>query len=240
MDVTLIGTDHGDFKGRERLEEMLTRISPDVVAVEMSDAELQFLEKSAAKATKHYLNVGKKKGLPKEHVDFFAEVMLNREALLGYEYCASEHYCQEKDIPIVLIDDPESARITFAQKTKINHKLFHTLPSIQQDMQVPIPPVDDLNKDTDRFYEEASRLMENDATKEHIESYIAPYRLKFFGARDDYMAAKVRETSAQYPTSMLVVVIGWMHMLDDPKGETLYSKIKNFKPQRLLLHQRII
>ncbi len=202
----------------------------------MSDTELSFLEKSAAKITKHYLNIAKKKGLPKKYIDFFTETLLGREALLGYEYCASKHYCQEKSIPLVLIDEHKSARVTFAQKIKSSHALFYRIPSIPQGRRVPIPSVDDLNKDADQMYELASRLMEEDTTKEDIEGYIAPYRATFVGARDSFMATKVREIIAQYPTSRLAVVIGWAHMLDDPKQETLYTKIKYLKPQRLLLH----
>lgn len=240
MEVTLIGTDHGDFKGQERLEGILTSISPDVIAVEMSDAELSFLETSAAKITRHYLNLAKKKRLPKEYLGFFTERLLNREVLLGYEYCASKHYCQEKDIPLVLIDDPESARATFARNIKMSHRSFHQIPTLPEGMNVSIPSLEELNRETDNGYEYAQRLIGENVSESEVEGCIRKYRGTFVGARDSFMAAKVQEIIKQYPTSRLTVVIGWMHILDDPKRETLYSMIRDLKPQRVLLHQQVI
>jgi len=238
MEIVLIGTDHGDWKGEQRLEETLASISPDIVAVEMSHEELSFLERSATKVTRHYINVAKKKRLPDDYVNFFTGVLLSREVLLGYEYCTAERYCQKRSIPFVLIDEPKSARVTFAQNIKQGHRLIHKLPSVPTGMHITVPSLEELNKDTDKEYKWASQLMEESAAKETIENLIAPYRGKFIGARDSYMEAAIRKATERYPTSRLAVIIGWMHMLDDPKQETLYARIKYLKPRRTLVYQK--
>ena len=236
MEIVLVGTDHGDWKGKQRLEETLASISPDVVAVEMSHEELSFLEKSAAKATKYLINVAKKKGLSGDYLNFFMRVLLDREALLGYEYCTAERHCQKTSIPFMLIDDPKSARITFARKLQIGRRLLNQLPSSPESRHVSIPSIEELNEVTDREYERAAKLMK-EPTSGDIEKYLEPYKGLFIGERDSYMAARIQDIDAQFPESKLAVIVVWAHMLDDPKQETLYTKIKGMKPKRILINE---
>jgi hypothetical protein len=54
------------------------------------------------------------------------------------------------------------------------------------------------------------------------------------GPRDRHLAAKIRALVQSQP-GQLVHIGGWVHLLDDPSGETLYSLLGDLQPRRLLL-----
>ena len=54
------------------------------------------------------------------------------------------------------------------------------------------------------------------------------------GPRDRHLAAKLRSLLQGSP-GHLVHIGGWVHLLDDPDNETLYSLLSDLHPRRLLL-----
>jgi hypothetical protein len=50
------------------------------------------------------------------------------------------------------------------------------------------------------------------------------------------MAAAIRTGLRQRPGVRLAHIGGWVHLVDDPQGETLYSLIRDFQPERILLN----
>jgi hypothetical protein len=55
------------------------------------------------------------------------------------------------------------------------------------------------------------------------------------GPRDRWMAAQIRRLLAARCGGHLVHVGGWVHLVEDARGETLYSLLADLAPQRLLL-----
>jgi hypothetical protein len=55
------------------------------------------------------------------------------------------------------------------------------------------------------------------------------------GPRDRWMAAQIRRLLAPRRGAHLVHVGGWVHLVEDAQGETLYTLLADLAPQRLLL-----
>jgi hypothetical protein len=57
------------------------------------------------------------------------------------------------------------------------------------------------------------------------------------GRRDRHMAGEIRRLLAARP-GRLVHIGGWVHLVADREGETLYSRLEELSPERLILDHR--
>lgn len=233
--LTLIGTEHGDLMGSERLECLLEIVHPDILSVEFSPESLQMSENDAADVAQ-IVSEASKMGVRDTFVRFFYD-LIAKHGLTGFEYTVSKSYVDRHKIPLILSDDPKLA--SACRNVKLD-ELRRAIIGLPTEVKIPIPTEEELVKDTDKNYEFAVSIIKGEIPFEQADRFIGNYRGVLIGRRDVYMEQIIRQTytgQSNHQRSVLAHVCGFAHLLDDPKKETLYSRIRDLNPERRLLNR---
>lgn len=231
--LTLIGTVHRDPLGAERLLPLLRRLHPDLVTLEMSEKALAYRQGEAFQLQLRLDSIleqlAKKTSAELAELQAHPAVTDIRTLLaLPFEYQAAEAYAAEAAVPLQLIDrsDISTAKLQRVEKELItwrNLKILLTLPPGAE-------------KSDFEGYERAHALITRDPGEPVRQAFLAGRRgEEGIGPRDRWMAAQIRHLLAGHFGAHLAHVGGWVHLVEDARGETLYSLLADLAPQRLLL-----
>ena len=226
--IILIGTEHGDLKGSERLESLLEIVRPDILSVEFSLESLRLSQDDSADITK-IISEARERGVSNTFIHFF-EDLIAKQGLTDFGYTTSRSYADKHKIPLVLSDDPRLASACRVLKLDVLHRMISGLPA---NIELPAPSEEELIRDTDRYYEFAANVIKGAVPQAQVDRFLESHRGVLIGQRDVHMEQMIRLN--YNPISVLVHICGFAHLFDDSKRETLYSRIKDLKPQRHLL-----
>lgn len=230
-EVILIGTVHNDPKGPERLERMLSSLRPTVLTVEYSriaDEKIATLMGELAKTPRVislFKRLFERFGGADQFMDFFSV------AKETFEYGIAQEYAEKNTIPLHSIDNIE------LNGEEIGKEMVDILEKLTASQ-------DTLNSTTksalcDSVYLEAYDIINGLGSRQTEEEMLDLSRMKFgVGARDGHMEKRIREILAMSPPdSRLAHIGGLAHIYDDKRGETLYSRIKDLNPRRVLIYE---
>lgn len=171
-------------------------------------------------------------------VSYFRELDL----MWNYEYKISKEYAQEKGIQLHLIDDAVSDIHRSEQRIALKRNLEEMISEFEK--MIPMlnlfpKIIEDLRKKnvskTDSLYKIIKFAFGRQYEQLYSKSILEPSR-HVFGKRDETMAKKLKEFAAENKDAKIVHIGGMAHLLDDEKGETLYSRLKEeFNPTRVAL-----
>ncbi len=229
--VILIGTEHGDLKGSERLESLLEIVRPDILSVESSLESLRRSKNNPMDIVR-MISEAKERGVSSNFIRFFDD-LIAKHGLTDFEYTTSKSYADRHKIPLYLSDDPTLANACRKIKLDLLHRIILGLPA---NTDIPIPSEEELVRDTDKRYEFANDAINGEIPREQIDNFLDDYRGVLIGQRDTYMAERIRQISTGHQKSLLVHTCGFAHLFDDLQNETLYSRIKDLNPERRLLY----
>lgn len=227
--LTLIGTVHHDPQSAAALAALLGELHPDQLTVEISTNAVTYrqthgvlllrklemiLERLVGDSQQPSLHL---------HPDI---VTIHNLLSLPYEYSMASAYAQEKGIELHAIDQ---ADVSLLKLRQIEERLI-SLAHLRKITSTPggAPP------DNFHRYELARQL---------ITSPDAGMRMSFLrgcrgeegiGPRDRHLAGKIRTLMQLHP-GHLVHIGGWVHLIEDPSNETLFSLLKDLNPRRILL-----
>jgi hypothetical protein len=92
------------------------------------------------------------------------------------------------------------------------------------------------SRTADEGYGMARALLQADSLKPVVHDFLARRRGdEGIGRRDERMAGEIRRRLGRRPGVRLVHIGGWVHLIDDPLGETLFSRLADLQPDRRLL-----
>ncbi len=231
--VILIGTEHGDLKGSERLESLLKNVCPAIISVEFSSESLQ-LSKNNPGDIAQIVSKAKERGVSSTFIQFFGE-LIAKHGLTDFEYATSKAYSDAHNIQLYLLDDPTLAKACRNIKLNDLRRIIETLPA---NVEIPIPSEKELVRHTDKKYKFATRAINGKIPQNQLNEFLEGYRGVLIGQRDTYMAQRIRQISTDDPSSVLVHICGFAHLFDDSRNETLYSKIKDLNPERHLIYRQ--
>lgn len=231
--LTLIGTVHRDPCGAERLLRLLRRLQPDLVTLEMSEKALAY---RLGKARRLQLRLGHlldrlSRDIPAKLDDLLAHpAIADIHSLLAlpFEYRAAAAYSAETASPLQLIDrcDVSAAKLQRVEGELITYRNLKILVSLP----------DGAEKSDFEGYERAHALISRDPGESVRQAFLASRRgEEGIGPRDRWMSEQIRKLLTAQPGFHLVHIGGWVHLVEDPRRETLYSLLVELKPQRLLL-----
>lgn len=231
--LTLIGTVHRDPRGEERLLAHLRRLRPDLVTLEMSEKAFVYRQGNARlqllRLERILVKLAGELGVDVRELEGHPAVCDIR-TLLGFpfEYQAASAYAAEAAIPLHLIDLSE---ISVIKLKKVESDLI-TYRNIR--VLVSLPP---RNENTGyEGYETARALIAKDPGEAVRRAFLEGRRgEEGIGGRDRWMARQIRLLLEVRRTSHLVHIGGWVHMIEDERGETLYSLLRDLNPVRELL-----
>jgi hypothetical protein len=147
---------------------------------------------------------------------------------LPFEYQAASEYAEEAGIPLCLIDLSEISAIKLK---KVESDLI-TYPNIRVLVNLPEtdrpPPAENSGI--------ARALVLTDPGEAVRRDFLKKRRgMEGVGSRDRHMAEEIRHRLSARPERHLVHIGGWVHLVEDDQGETLYSRLMDLAPRRILL-----
>lgn len=228
--LILIGTAHNDPRSFESLslllemlkpDRMTVEISPDVVAYRQSHGRLllrklgMILERLAGKGG----SVSSLEGHP-------GIVTIRKLLSLPYEFRAASSYATKMGIEVQAIDHSE---VSLHKLRPVEERLV----SVQHLKRVAASP-DEAPVDNRLSYALARNLLSSADAGARAAFLQGCRGEEGVGPRDRHLAGKIRPLMQSRP-GRVVHIGGWVHLIDDPRGETLYSLLKDFDPCRILL-----
>jgi hypothetical protein len=216
----LIGTDHFDLKGYERLTAWLNYLKPAVLVIEETEQEYKesckVLSKLSEKEAFEAALVNAKKIVPSANQETL-EMFFRK---FNYETSAVRDYCSRKNVPIVFGENPD-----FVSKMNFEEEAAN--------------PKSAINKATYRFL----KMSPDEALKEIEDMYselsypvadLEPLMLEY-QEREKFTAQVLR---SQKLSDRVVYYCGLDHLFGD-HVPNLYDLLSDLKPLRLKLNDLI-
>ena len=223
-DITLIGTNHGDPTGPSSLEKALRSETPDIITVESGPLLAQaVISGTLKKSMIRQLKKARKYGLRE---DVYEAIVAFTKKNHSYEIVTSKRYATESGIPIHYIDHPETDRGPLeAANRPVRRESVGNMNSFS---------IDRFADEANFWYEHTRRAFDD---PEHAQQILDRYSALLIPQldRDEVPAGHVRRLIQDFPAAKVVHVGGCIHLLDDKKRRTLYSKIKELNPTRKVL-----
>lgn len=231
--LTLVGTVHRDAQGEERLCHLLEKVQPGVITLEMSDASLHYRrdkgELQLRKLGQILERIAVERAVDVAQLEAHPTVDQIRKLLgLPYEYRAASNYARRNNVPLALIDRPD---VAVRKLEKIERELI-TLRNLKTLTSLPTAPETELRED----YGVARALLDGQTPESTRQAFLAGKRgIEGIGLRDLHMAMEIRRRLVASPARHLLHIGGWVHLVEDVAGDTLFSRLADLLPQRLLL-----
>jgi hypothetical protein len=231
--VTLVGTVHRDPLGAERLRPLLQRLRPGLLTVEMSESAFAYRQLEARRQLLRLERLldqlAAESGRDRRELERHGAIADIRTLLcLPFEYREAAAYAEQAAIPLQLVDLSEVS----ARKLKKVESDLITYRNLR--ILVDLPPR--AERSPEEGYQTARAMVTADPGEAVRRAFLERRRgEEGIGPRDRWMAQKIRRLLADYPGRHLVHVGGWVHLIEDDRGETLYSLLSDLQPQRLLL-----
>lgn len=229
--LTLIGTNHNDPAGPRRLYSLLEALKPDYIGVESCVRAPEIACRLREHCTRYVLSSLRRHKAPVHSLAFAQRAM---RAFLpdSYEPEVCLQYVADTGAEMRYIDHEPLVRTAFAHMLATLHKSVPFLLAFKNDLSVVRDHIT-RSFNPEAGYALAARVFHGATSPEEIASTLDTYRPYFVGDRDEVMATRVREMLAK--KDHVVAVAGTFHLFDDPQGMTLYERVKDLKPLRLLL-----
>lgn len=237
--VYLVGTNHWDLKGAERLRKLLNFIRPSAIGIEASEEliNLRLSERQRINVvieqrkqldsmmSRMYGAIGKKE--PSQKKDSFTLDFLVAQ---GYEIWASYEHQQEDNLGVLIypIHDPE-----FLKRKSIKaYREALGAEAINQDGSYTKQFVD---KSDENNSEEFQEKIDNSYFDNDRNLYKDQDSLTLIQECDDAMEPRIREVvSHNNGTGHVVIVAGSNHFFAE-YNNNLYERLKDLSPTRVRL-----
>jgi hypothetical protein len=229
--LTLVGTFHRDPEGRKKLASLLERLQPDALTLEVSPYAVAFRLRRGPLLLGRLATIldrlAVENGRDATELASHPETSAIRALLaLPFEYLAAAEYTAAAGIPFSLIDSSlvsarKLRRVERELITPGNLGILWTLPAA--------PPV----KESPAV---ARRMVLGDPGEAVRQAFLAGRRgTEGVGPRDRHLGREIRRRLENLPGGHLVHVGGWVHLVEDEQGETLFSLLRDLEPERVLL-----
>lgn len=228
--LTLIGTVHHDPRSAAPLAALLAQLRPDLLTVEISPDVVAYRQTHGVLLLRKLGMIVDRLRRPSASPVFIVDhpgIAAIRNLLgLPYEFSVACAYAEEKGVVVQAIDESESS---LAKLRPVEERLI----SLQHLKRIAASPPE-VPPDNAHRYELARQLLESSDARLRSAFLQGCRGEEGIGPRDRHLAAKIRALAQDQP-GHLVHIGGWVHLLDDPGGETLYSLLSDLHPQRILL-----
>ncbi len=224
--LVMIGTVHRDPKGFGKLLRVLEREDPVFITVEISPYALEFRAKQAS-YFRAILRENLKKIQGEDGMSY--RCFLSHGEILGiflllkapFEWKAAEAFAEKRKVGLKAIDlsafsEEKLACISeLIDPDNLRALLRNSSPSI--DSQVGWK------------YKRAQTLWNSTAVAGFISEEVQQ--------RERHMAGEIRRLMEKSHKGKMLHVGGWEHLLPAPQGKSLYERLQEFRPRRILLNE---
>ena len=221
---------HHDPRSAAPLAELLAQLRPDQLTVEISPGVVAYrqthgilLLRKLGMIVERLLGQSPPSALLADHPGIVA---IRNLLGLPYEFRVASTYARKRGIAVQAIDQSE---ISLLKLRQVEERLI----SRQHLKRIAASP-GAAAPDNAHRYELARQLLTSPDARLRSAFLQGCRGEEGIGPRDRHLAAKIRSLAQSQP-GHLVHIGGWVHLLDDPDGETLYSLLSDLQPRRLLL-----
>lgn len=229
--LTLVGTLHGAARGEAELVSLLERLRPGQLTMEISPEAVAYREQHGLLLLRKLEMILDRlaitMALPRAELGAHPDILAIRKLLgLPYELRAARSYARQHGIALNCIDHAE---LSLSKLRKVEEDLITFAHLKQIVSRTPRAAV------SRRQGPELARQLLADPPVSQRRTFLESCRgVEGIGPRDRHLAEQIRALSAAHP-GHLVHIGGWVHLVDDPLGETLFSRLGDLHPQRVLL-----
>lgn len=230
--VTLIGTVHHDPRSAQFLARLLEELKPDQLTVEIAPSVVAYRQTHGLLLLRRLTMILERlvglMTMPLSLLSAHPSIVTIRNLLaLPYEFHEACVYAQRRGLEVHAIDQGgDSLR-------KLRH-FEESLVSLSHLKRLAASPAGSPPNPVER-YELARQLLTSVDIGLRRDFLQGCRGEEGVGPRDRHLAGQIRLLSNKHP-GHLVHIGGWVHLLDDPGGETLYTLLSDLHPQRILLH----
>ncbi len=232
MTIYLIGTNHGDLKGRKRLEATLERMKPELLFVEGCEEWYQRGQDVKVRLAQKVWSMLTTKGYTPALIEHLQKILLPRDEFYEMNVCVE--YAERNGFHVLFVDSPEHVSASLKALEEKVDIVLAGLPSAQEVDITSFPTEEELNEEAEQLYDVVNGYFTGTPDLQDCECALNPFRGVLIGQRDIKFEEKIREI---YTGQTAAVVIGLLHLLDDPRRETLYERIKDLQPVRMTIKQ---
>jgi len=231
--LTLIGTVHRDPQGHQRLSCLLDQLQPDLLTLEMSSYALHYRQtrgrQQLLRLERFLERLAEETGRSLQELESCQAVCdIHKLLALPYEYLAARDYAARRNCHLELLDLAEvsALKLKRAERGLISYRNLKILTAL---------PENNLSQ-SQESYRTAHSLLLKDPETSVCAAFLNQRRgAEGVGPRDRDMAEQIRRLLQGLPGRHLAHIGGWVHLLADPLGETLFSRLSEFSPIRRLL-----
>ncbi len=228
----LIGILNGDLKGRERLGRVLDQTQPRAVMVEGSESILGLLKDLNANFQEQLQKTLSKKGYTPSMTQCFRGLIAT-DSPYAMEVC--RQYSKDAGVPIVYLEKPEEAEKTIAIAQKTFDRFLQNLPSGKTFKKMIAEQMEEeYQEHTDNTYSNIEGIIRNKLVQDAVQQVLKPFRAHLGGKQSLAFEEIIRPVVASY-NEPIAAVLGVYHLSSDPRGETLYERVKDLNPMRMTL-----
>jgi hypothetical protein len=224
--LVLVGTVHLDPRGFSKLFGVLEREAPDFLSVEISPYALTFRANRGvplrAALRENLRNVLGENGGSLRRLLAGGEIQ-GIFALLQvpFEWRAAAEYARRNRVGLKPIDLCACSREKLGQLAELIEP-----ENLRQLLKTPRPPI---QLQVRRQYGRARFLWNSSSPAGSFSAEIE--------ARERHMAGEIRRLIAGHHPQKFLHVGGWEHFMPCPSGNSLFEKLKDLNPRRLLLEE---
>lgn len=219
-EIIIIGTNHHDKKGKDRVIKFLTWLKPDIVTVEANESAQSYLK--SIEFIQVVRDIGDKflqRDFSKQDIENF--YIFRERTQTHFEGQGAKEYCAINNIPCYFIDLWDDVERKIVVDSTVNMGSLN-LSEIRDKF------------DSDKYQETIEReyfLIESAiAYGEDVVWYNDPD----VGRRDVHMAELIKKLAKENPQAKIVHIGGSRHMFRDSR--TLFSLLVSYNPKRYLLN----
>jgi pheromone shutdown protein TraB len=222
--LIMVGTVHRDPKGFGKLLRILEREAPDFITVEISPYALEFREKQAS----HFRAILREnlQKIQREEGESYRRFLSHGEIQgiflllkVPFEWKAAKEYARRSRIGLKAIDlstysEEKLARISeLIQIENLRALLQSSSPAI----------IDQVIFQNRRAQNLWNQPLASGSPQEEIQE------------RERHMAGEICRVMAEGNKRKILHVGGWEHLLPASQGKSLFTRLENLNPRRLLL-----
>jgi len=222
----MVGTVHRDPRGKAKLLKLLQQERPAIICVEISPYARRFRAQKAAafRATlrENLSRIKREEG--KTWHQIFSHGGIQGIFLLlkePYEWQAARAFARQTGSILKGID------LSRYSEEKLSYLAeLVSLDNLRALLRIPFP---DLTEQVETHYARARSLFSHPPS-------IWPTSHEG-RERETYMANKIRTLVRQAKGQKVIHVGGWEHLVESPSGHTLFDRLKDIAPRRVLLSE---
>jgi hypothetical protein len=220
----MVGTVHRDPKGFGRLLRILEREDPDFITVEISPFALEFRAMQAAHfralLRENLRKIQREEGTSYRRFLSHGEIqgifLLLR---VPFEWRAAERFANKRKIGLKAIDLSAFSEEKLARVSELIHP-----DNLQALLRSDQPPIDN---QVEWQYKRAQTLWNFTAATGSISEEAQE--------REEHMGGEIRSLIEKGNRWKILHIGGWEHLLPASQGKSLYGRLKDLDPRRLLL-----